>query len=104
MQFKYGSTSVVSRVYVVLIVVSEFSADDDDDEGQVEERDINYDQSAPAAHRVCTVYQLGFYSITACDNVKLDHSILNCLHVGLIFCNLCYQKSATLNDVGGGMQ
>ena len=104
MQFKYGSTSVVSRVYVVLIVVSEFSADDDDDEGQVEERDINYDQSAPAAHRVCTVYQLCFYSITACDNVKLDHSILNCLHVGLIFCNLCCQKSATLNDVGGGMQ
>ena len=104
MQFKYGSTPVVSRVYVVLIVVSEFSADDDDDEWQVEERDINYDQSAPAAHRVCTVYLLGFYSITACDNVKLDHSILNCLHVGLIFCNLCYQKSATLNDVGGDMQ
>lgn len=39
-------------LFAVYLLVSEFSADDvGDDEETV--RDINYDQSAPAAHRVC---------------------------------------------------
>mgnify|MGYP001803245127 CR=1 FL=1 len=70
----------MSRVYVILIVVSEFSADDDDDdEGQVEERDINYDQSAPAAHRVCTVYQwlIGFVQYTSWVLTVLLHVIMS---------------------------